>query len=106
MSVNVAVVGATGAVGELMRKVLAEQPMRWVDVVVLDPPRSGAGREVVEQVARRGPRAVAYVACDPAAFGRDVATSAGQGYHLAEVRAFDAFPMTHHIECVGLFQRV
>jgi tRNA/tmRNA/rRNA uracil-C5-methylase (TrmA/RlmC/RlmD family) len=88
-----------------VRRVLAEQPLRWVDVVVLDPPRSGAGREVVEEVARRRPRAVAYVACDPAAFARDVATFAGLGYDLAEVRAFDAFPMTHHIECVGLLTR-
>lgn len=85
-------------------RVLAEQPMRWVDVVVLDPPRSGAGRAVVEQIASRRPRAVAYVACDPAAFARDVATFAGLGYDLAEVRAFDAFPMTHHVECVGLFR--
>jgi tRNA/tmRNA/rRNA uracil-C5-methylase (TrmA/RlmC/RlmD family) len=86
-----------------VRQVLASQPLRWVDVVVLDPPRSGAGRTVVEEIARRRPRAVAYVACDPAAFARDVATFAEHGYDLAEVRAFDAFPMTHHVECVGLF---
>jgi tRNA/tmRNA/rRNA uracil-C5-methylase (TrmA/RlmC/RlmD family) len=86
-------------------RVLAEQPLRWVDVVVLDPPRSGAGRAVVDEVSRRRPRAIAYVACDPAAFARDVATFAGNGYHLAELRAFDAFPMTHHVECVGLFTR-
>ena len=88
-----------------VRQVLVEQPLRWVDVVVLDPPRSGAGRAVVEEVVRRRPRAVAYVACDPAAFARDVATFAEHGYDLAEVRAFDAFPMTHHVECVGLFTR-
>jgi tRNA/tmRNA/rRNA uracil-C5-methylase (TrmA/RlmC/RlmD family) len=76
-----------------------------VDLVVLDPPRSGAGRAVVEAVAARGPRAVAYVACDPAAFARDVATFAQAGYALAGLRAFDAFPMTHHVECVGLFER-
>jgi tRNA/tmRNA/rRNA uracil-C5-methylase (TrmA/RlmC/RlmD family) len=88
-------------------KVLAEddRAMRWVDVVVLDPPRSGAGRAVVEEVSRRRPRAVAYVACDPAAFARDVATFADQGYALTRVRAFDAFPMTHHVECIGLFER-
>ncbi|SHM47622.1 class I SAM-dependent RNA methyltransferase [Cryptosporangium aurantiacum] len=75
-----------------------EQP---VDLVVLDPPRSGAGAAVVRAVAARGPRAVAYVACDPAAFARDVATFAEEGYRLTRVRAFDAFPMTHHVECVG-----
>jgi len=80
--------------------------MRWVDVVVLDPPRSGAGHAVVEEIARRRPRAVAYVACDPAAFARDVATFGDLGYDLTGLRAFDAFPMTHHVECVGLFEPV
>lgn len=73
-----------------------------VDLVVLDPPRSGAGAEVVGAIAARSPRAVAYVACDPAAFARDVATFAELGYRLEQVRAYDAFPMTHHVECVGL----
>jgi tRNA/tmRNA/rRNA uracil-C5-methylase (TrmA/RlmC/RlmD family) len=71
------------------------------DLVVLDPPRTGAGRRVVEQVAAVEPRAVAYVACDPAALARDVATFAQHGYRLAGVRAFDCFPMTHHVECVA-----
>jgi tRNA/tmRNA/rRNA uracil-C5-methylase (TrmA/RlmC/RlmD family) len=74
-------------------------------VVVLDPPRKGAGREVVEAIAARGPRRVVYVACDPAALARDVATFARHGYTLADLRAFDAFPMTHHVECVALLTR-
>jgi tRNA/tmRNA/rRNA uracil-C5-methylase (TrmA/RlmC/RlmD family) len=60
---------------------------------------------VVRSVLRRRPRAVAYVACDPAAFARDVAVFRGEGWRLAELRAYDAFPMTHHVECVGVFQR-
>jgi len=72
------------------------------DLVVLDPPRTGARKAVVEQVARRRPSAVAYVACDPAALGRDIALFAGRGYRLAGVRGFDAFPMTQHVECVAL----
>jgi tRNA/tmRNA/rRNA uracil-C5-methylase (TrmA/RlmC/RlmD family) len=75
------------------------------DVVVLDPPRSGAGSAVVRRLAAAGPRAIAYVACDPAAFARDVATFAAQGWRLARLRAFDCFPMTHHVECVGLLVR-
>ena len=71
------------------------------DLVVLDPPRIGAGRRVVQQICALGPRAVAYVACDPAALARDVAYAAEHGYRLAGVRAFDLFPMTHHIECVA-----
>jgi len=74
------------------------------DVVVLDPPRTGAKREVVEQVVRRQPRAVALVACDPAALARDVALFAEAGYRLAGLRAFDLFPMTHHVECVALLE--
>jgi tRNA/tmRNA/rRNA uracil-C5-methylase (TrmA/RlmC/RlmD family) len=73
-----------------------------VDLVVLDPPRSGAGREVVARVAERGPRAVAYVACDPAALARDVRTLRAYGYKLAALRAYDLFPHTHHLEAVAL----
>jgi tRNA/tmRNA/rRNA uracil-C5-methylase (TrmA/RlmC/RlmD family) len=72
------------------------------DLVVLDPPRVGARRDVVEAVVGLGPRAVAYVACDPGALARDVAIFAEHGYRLASLRAFDIFPMTHHVECVAL----
>jgi tRNA/tmRNA/rRNA uracil-C5-methylase (TrmA/RlmC/RlmD family) len=80
---------------------------RWhsVDLVVLDPPRAGAGRAVVESITSRAPRAVAYVACDPAAFARDVRTFAEHGYRLDRIRAFDSFPMTQHFETIGLLQR-
>ncbi|GAA3908407.1 class I SAM-dependent RNA methyltransferase [Actinoplanes auranticolor] len=73
-----------------------------VDLVVLDPPRTGAGAKVVKAITAAGPRAVAYVACDPAALSRDVQTFAAAGYRLAELRAYDCFPMTQHIECVAL----
>jgi tRNA/tmRNA/rRNA uracil-C5-methylase (TrmA/RlmC/RlmD family) len=72
------------------------------DVVVLDPPRAGAGPAVSRLLAGTGARAVVYVACDPAALARDVAAFAESGYRLAAVRAFDAFPMTGHVECVAL----
>jgi tRNA/tmRNA/rRNA uracil-C5-methylase (TrmA/RlmC/RlmD family) len=74
-------------------------------VVVLDPPRRGAGREVVDAIVARGTARVVYVACDPAALARDVATFQGHGYTLTRLRAFDAFPMTHHVECVALLER-
>lgn len=73
-----------------------------VDLVVLDPPRSGAGAGVVRAVVAAEPRAVAYVACDPAALARDVATFRASGWRLAGLRAYDCFPMTHHVECVAL----
>ncbi|MFI5907421.1 class I SAM-dependent RNA methyltransferase [Dactylosporangium sp. NPDC051541] len=83
-------------------QVLANPRWRRVDLVVLDPPRSGAGRAVVEAIAARSPRAVSYVACDPAAFARDVRTFGELGYDLTAVRAYDSFPMTMHFETIGL----
>lgn len=72
------------------------------DLVVLDPPRAGAGAAVMAQVMARAPRAVAYVACDPAALARDLATAAQGGYRVVSLRAFDLFPQTHHVECVAI----
>ncbi|MGW0433152.1 class I SAM-dependent RNA methyltransferase [Micromonospora sp. NPDC003197] len=73
-----------------------------VDLVVLDPPRTGAGGPVARAVAASGARAVAYVACDPAAFARDVRTFREAGWRLTELRGYDLFPMTQHVELVGL----
>jgi tRNA/tmRNA/rRNA uracil-C5-methylase (TrmA/RlmC/RlmD family) len=71
-------------------------------LVVLDPPRVGAGAKVVAGVAALRPRAIAYVACDPAALARDLRTFADAGYALVSLRAFDLFPQTHHVECVAI----
>ena len=75
------------------------------DVVVLDPPRKGAGKAVVDAIAACEPGRVIYVACDPAALARDIAAFAAHGYRLERLRAFDAFPMTHHMECIALLTR-
>lgn len=90
---------ATGDVVKLLPRITA------ADVVVLDPPRDGAGKEAVAHIARLAPRAIVYVACDPAALARDTAYLADHSYSLVKVRAFDLFPMTHHIECVALYAR-
>ncbi|MEE6262962.1 class I SAM-dependent RNA methyltransferase [Plantactinospora sonchi] len=73
-----------------------------VDLVVLDPPRAGAGAAVVRDVVAATRRAVAYVACDPAAFARDVRTFRAAGWRLAALRGYDLFPMTQHVELVAL----
>ena len=70
-------------------------------VVVLDPPRAGAGREVVESVASLDPAAVVYVACDPVALARDLATFRAAGYEATAVEALDLFPNSHHVEAVA-----
>ena len=74
------------------------------DLIVLDPPRTGAGRPVVQAVAARRPRRIAYVACDPAALARDLKTFGDLGYGLTDLRAFDLFPMTHHVEAVAILE--
>jgi len=73
--------------------------------VVLDPPRVGARAGVVRSIAALATERVVYVACDPAALARDVATFAVAGWRLADLRAFALFPMTHHVECVALLTR-
>jgi len=85
-----------------VERVLSAGSLPAPSVVVLDPPRKGAGRDVVSAIAARAPARIVYVACDPAALARDLATFANLGYHLDHLRAFDTFPMTHHIECVAL----
>lgn len=75
------------------------------DLVVLDPPREGAKRKVVEAIVALRPRRVAYVACDPAALARDLSYFAELGFELVSLRAFDLFPMTHHVECVALLTK-
>ncbi len=72
------------------------------DLAVLDPPRAGAGRAVCTALAAGAARAIAYVACDPAALARDLRTFGDAGWRLARLRAFDLFPMTAHVECVAL----
>lgn len=76
------------------------------DLIVLDPPRSGAGRETVAHLAGLSARRIAYVACDPAALARDLAYFRDGGYRVVSLRAFDLFPMTHHFECVAVLEPV
>ena len=84
---------------------LARSGVSRCDIVVLDPPRVGAGKNVVQRVARLRPRTVVYVACDPAALARDVAYFRDAEYQLEHVEAFDAFPMSHHFETIAIFTR-
>ena len=75
-------------------------------LVIADPPRAGLAREAVAYLAAEGPaERFAYVSCDPATLARDLALLIGGGWTLENVRAFDAFPMTHHVECVATLTR-
>jgi tRNA/tmRNA/rRNA uracil-C5-methylase (TrmA/RlmC/RlmD family) len=73
--------------------------------VVLDPPRSGAGKAVVDELVRTEPAQLVYVACDPVAFARDAALFGEAGYGIRSLEAFDLFPNTHHVELVARLAR-
>jgi len=93
-----------GKVGRVLAGAV-RQGLESVDLVVLDPPRTGAGPDVVRAITGLSPRRVAYVACDPAALARDLRVLLDTGYELTGLRAFDVFGMTHHIECVAVLTR-
>ena len=99
-------------------QVIARHGLPRARLAVLDPPRAGAARDVIEYLARparvlapggaagaddaaAGERRIAYVSCDPATLARDIALFAAHGWRLENLRAFDAFPMTHHVECLA-----
>ncbi|GAA2749899.1 TRAM domain-containing protein [Amnibacterium kyonggiense] len=79
----------------------AERTRRPGATVLLDPPRSGAGAEVVDAIAASRPAQIVYVACDPVALARDLGTFADRGWRAASLAAFDLFPNTHHLEAVA-----
>jgi tRNA/tmRNA/rRNA uracil-C5-methylase (TrmA/RlmC/RlmD family) len=83
-----------------VREALSRWPREGGERVVLDPPRAGAGPEVVEAVAARRPEVVVYVSCDPPTLGRDLAEFARRGLKPDKMRAFDMFPDTFHLETV------
>jgi len=91
-------------VSESVRRFLAGQTRR-ADVAVLDPPRAGAGREVIDLVARADVGRVIHIGCEAAAFARDIGLYRSKGYRVQEIRVFDAFPLTHHVECFALLTR-
>ncbi len=77
-------------------------------LVVADPPRAGLAREVVDYLGepRNGAARFAYVSCDPATLARDIGLLTACGWRLEGLRGFDAFPMTHHVECVATLVRI
>lgn len=87
-----------------VRRALTGQRQR-ADVAVLDPPRTGAGREVIDLLAAADVPRIVHIGCEAASFARDVGLYRGHGYDVEELRVFDSFPLTHHVECVAVLQR-
>jgi tRNA/tmRNA/rRNA uracil-C5-methylase (TrmA/RlmC/RlmD family) len=96
--------GQVSVVTESVRRVLTGRPGR-ADVAVLDPPRTGAGREVIDLLAAAGVPRIIHIGCEAASFARDVGLYRGHGYAVEELRVFDSFPLTHHVECVAVLTR-
>jgi tRNA/tmRNA/rRNA uracil-C5-methylase (TrmA/RlmC/RlmD family) len=98
-----------GDVAAVLRRV----GLSGATLAVLDPPRTGAARPVIDALCGEawpaadgaGLRRIAYVSCDPATLARDIAVFGGAGWALEALRAFDAFPMTHHVECLATLTR-
>ncbi|HEX5253876.1 MAG TPA: class I SAM-dependent RNA methyltransferase [Mycobacterium sp.] len=91
-------------VTDSVRRALAAQRGR-ADVAVLDPPRAGAGREVIDLLAAADVPRVVHIGCEAASFARDIGIYLGHGYAVEKIKVFDAFPLTHHTECVALLTR-
>ncbi|MFM6967855.1 MAG: class I SAM-dependent RNA methyltransferase [Microbacteriaceae bacterium] len=83
----------------------AERARLEAATVILDPPRTGAGRDVMALLTRIAPAQLVYVACDPVALARDIAFASAAGYRLSRVKALDMFPHTHHVEAVATLVR-
>jgi tRNA/tmRNA/rRNA uracil-C5-methylase (TrmA/RlmC/RlmD family) len=95
---------AVSVVTDSVRRALAAQRKR-ADVAVLDPPRSGAGREVIDLLAAAEVPRVVHIGCEAASFARDVGLYLRHGYTVENLRVFDSFPLTHHVECVAVLIR-
>jgi tRNA/tmRNA/rRNA uracil-C5-methylase (TrmA/RlmC/RlmD family) len=96
--------GCVSVVTDSVRRALQAQRDR-ADVAVLDPPRSGAGREVIDLLAAAEVPRVIHIGCEAASFARDVGLYLGHGYAVEDLRVFDTFPLTHHVECVAVLSR-
>jgi tRNA/tmRNA/rRNA uracil-C5-methylase (TrmA/RlmC/RlmD family) len=91
-------------VTESVRRALGQQSQA-ADIAVLDPPRTGAGREIIDTIAAAGVARVLHIGCEAAAFARDIGLYRDHGYQVRDLTVFDAFPLTHHVECVALLTR-
>ena len=96
--------GWVSVLTDSVRRALANQRRR-PDVAVLDPPRSGAGREVIDLLADAQVPRVIHIGCEAASFARDIGLYRAHGYAVEDLRVFDSFPLTHHVECVAVLTR-
>ncbi|GAB3234441.1 class I SAM-dependent RNA methyltransferase [Mycolicibacterium hippocampi] len=87
-----------------VRRALTGQRSR-ADVAVLDPPRAGAGRDVIDLLAAAEVPRIIHIGCEAASFARDIGLYRGHGYAVEKLEVFDSFPLTHHVECIAVLTR-
>ena len=91
-------------VTDSVRRALERTSAR-VDVAVLDPPRTGAGRDIIARLAAAEVPRIVHIGCEAASFARDIGLYRERGYQVEQLRVFDSFPLTHHVECVAALTR-
>lgn len=96
--------GSVSVVTDSVRRALTAQ-RRAADVAVLDPPRTGAGRDVIDQLAAAQVSRIIHIGCEAASFARDIGLYLGHGYRVEQLEVFDSFPLTHHVECMAVLTR-
>jgi tRNA/tmRNA/rRNA uracil-C5-methylase (TrmA/RlmC/RlmD family) len=96
--------GWVSVVTDSVRRAVTAQTER-ADFAVLDPPRTGAGREVIDLLSAAEVPRVVHIGCEAASFARDVGLYLERGYTVEDLRVFDSFPLTHHVECIAVLSR-
>jgi 23S rRNA (uracil1939-C5)-methyltransferase len=97
--------GLVDPVGMTAERAVKALSGKSFDAVVLDPPRKGCSMEVLSGLTKILPPLIIYISCNPATLARDASFLCANGYRLREVRAFDMFPQTSHVECLSVFER-
>ena len=79
--------------------------VKKIDTIILDPPRNGISKQVINQMIEKKPHTIVYVSCNPSTLARDTKILLNNKYELTNVVGLDLFPMTHHVECVASFSK-
>ena len=97
--VNVKIIGTT------VSKFLTENKLKKVDLILIDPPRSGTEKQTIPQLVALKPARIVYVSCEPSILARDLRVLLDAGYAIDSITALDLFPQTHHVETVAHLKR-
>ena len=80
--------------------------VKKIDTIILDPPKNGISKQVINQMIEKKPKSIVYVSCNPSTLARDSKILLDNNYELSNIVGLDLFPMTHHIECVASFKKI